>query len=63
MTAELRRIHALNGGDAVGEISGVAGPKVIFEDINTLSHLLKIEMSRSIPGALIIAKPILILVG
>jgi len=56
VTTKLRRIHALNAGDAIGKIAFVVHAQVVLEDINTFRYVVEEEVCGGVKGALIVAE-------
>ena len=44
MRPELRRVHALDFGDAVAEVTGLRGEEGVFEDVFALRHPVNEEV-------------------
>src|SRR5687767_7814065 len=56
VTSKLRRIHALNAGDAVGKAAFVVHAQVVFEYINAFRYVVEEEVCGCVAGALVAAE-------
>src|SRR4030095_5513856 len=53
---ELRRVHTLNGCDAIAEVTRVRGEQGILKNIGSLSEIAKKEIRTGVFGTFIITK-------
>ena len=60
---ELRRIHALNGGNAIAEITTVRYKKRIFKNVCAFEQVIEKEVGACIFSAFIITKTALVFVS
>ena len=63
VAVELRRIHALDLGDAGLVLAAKLDARRILEDVGALGQVINEEVARHVAGALVIGQAILILVA
>lgn len=56
MRTEFRRIHALNAGDTIAEVTGMRNKQWVFENIGSFSQVAEEEISAGILGTFIITE-------
>jgi hypothetical protein len=62
MGGEFRGIHALNGGDAITEITGMGHKQWVFENISAFAQVAEKEIGAGIPGAFVISQSTLVFI-
>ena len=55
MGGELRCVHALDGGDAVGEIALLGGEQRVFKYVGALAEVVEEEVGGGVAGAFVVA--------